>query len=335
MGGNTEHLNFNRLALADNITSSEINLNYNVFRADRNVNTSNKIRGGGILIAVKKEFESAVILLGNFIESIYIHVKYHDLNLIVGGVYIPPASYFTSYVNFCQDIESIFDRFPESSYVIAGDFNLPHIDWNDDGECGLNNSLEYDLISSTCALMNLTQINKIPNMRNVFLDLIFSNVDNLDVCSALDPIFPSSCHHSPYSWSLSCLSAPSLKSDFRVFDFINGNYERLNHFYSSVCWESSLVGQNLDEKVAIFYEILFYGIVKFIPYKVINRKTSKYPYWFNKELKELCRLKTTAHCTFKNTGKLDDYLYFKSLRDRCNELIEKVSICRIHLKRQS
>ncbi|XP_063932652.1 uncharacterized protein LOC135144560 [Zophobas morio] len=51
---------------------------------------------------------------------------------------------------------------------------------------------------------------------------------------------------------------------------------------------------------------------------------SKYPYWFNKELKELCRLKTTAHCTFKNTGKLDDYLYFKTLRDRCNELIEKV-----------
>ena len=70
--------------LCQNISNEELNLNnYNIFRADRNSNTSEKVCGGGVLIAVKKDFRASVILSGRFVESIYINFKHNNLDLIL------------------------------------------------------------------------------------------------------------------------------------------------------------------------------------------------------------------------------------------------------------
>ena len=66
--------------------------NYNVFRADRNVNTSNKMLGGGVLIAVKKIYRSSLVKLGNKVDSVFIRINLNDLQLVIGGVYSPPNS---------------------------------------------------------------------------------------------------------------------------------------------------------------------------------------------------------------------------------------------------
>ncbi|KAJ3649887.1 hypothetical protein Zmor_021604 [Zophobas morio] len=72
-----------------------------------------------------------------------------------------------------------------------------------------------------------------PNLRNVFLDLVFSNVENVDVCSALDSLFPENLHHSLYSWSISVNLPASLESEIQVL------------VYSSICWDTSLVSNTL------------------------------------------------------------------------------------------
>ena len=63
------------------------------------------------------------------------------------------------------------------------------------------------------------------------------------------------------------VNMPSLRSESRIYDFADGNYTLLNDFYASVCWDSYLVGKDLDEMVALFYDIIFAGFEKCIPYK--------------------------------------------------------------------
>ena len=159
--------------LCQNISNEELNLNnYNIFRADRNSNTSEKVCGGGVLIAVKKDFRASVILSGRFVESIYINFKHNNLDLIVGGVYIPPASHLNVYENYCSDLECIFEKFPNSSYIIAGDFNLPLSNWNrnDMQFNSFGNFREYcEVICLTAAFMNMQQVrgqqSRLPHIR--------------------------------------------------------------------------------------------------------------------------------------------------------------------------
>ncbi|XP_063907420.1 uncharacterized protein LOC135125696 [Zophobas morio] len=291
--------------LCSNIANEELLLSdYNVFRADRDVNTSNKVRGGGVLIAVKSYIHSSLILTGNSVESIYVHIYHNELNLIVCGVYIPPASPLNVFEDYCCDLESIFEKFTESSYIIVGDFNLPQLRW-DLGNIQ-NNALSgsrdyYNVISYTTAFMNLEQLNKIPNSRNVFLDLVFSNIVSLDISIAIDPIFPASVHHFPYEWCVPSTSLFPVYSETRRFDFAKGNYNLLNNFFASVRWDSIWSGLTIDEMV------------------VIN-SAQTFPKWFTKELKDLCVMKKSAHYHYKKSGKLEDYLHFKNLRSRCKEL---------------
>ena len=315
--------------LCSSISNEELGLNnYSIFRADRNVDYTGKHRGGGVLIAIRNDFCAHTVLCSISVESIFVHLKYNDLDLIVGGVYIPPASPLSIFEDYCSDLELIFERFPDSSYVIAGDFNLPHLVWNGNDilfDSSTSKHEYYDVINSTSAFLNLKQVNLFPNGRNVFLDLIFTNIVALAVLPAVDPIFPQSLHHSPYSWYISCTSSSSLHSEVQIFDFNNGDYISLNEFYASINWDNYFLGLNLDEKVAVFYDIVFNGFEQFIPHKILRHNArNNYPVWFDKELKDLCRNKRIAHSIYKKSSRFEDYIYFKSLRSRCKQLCEQL-----------
>ena len=123
-------------------------------------------------------------------------------------------------------------------------------------------------------------------------------------------------HHIPYMWSVSCIADAPLLLEKYVFDFGNGDYHSLNNFLASVDWTSCFSNKNVDTKVSIFYDILFTGINYYIPKKTI-KSGSSYPIWFNRDLKNLCYQKRLAHFKYKLSGKLVDYLNFKSIRSRC------------------
>ena len=81
--------------------------NFNIFRADRSFSVSGKVRGGGVLVAVKKDICSSTIFIGQSVESIYLRLQIKEFNFIVGGVYIPPGSAEVIYKNHCDDLEIV------------------------------------------------------------------------------------------------------------------------------------------------------------------------------------------------------------------------------------
>lgn len=108
--------------LHDDIADSEIvPPGYSIIRKDR------PSRGGGVAIIVKDGFTFSFLENVPGVESAWINVKLRDAPLVIGVAYRPPNSNI-SCIEALADFVSAVKR-KHSFFILAGDFNLPHIDW--------------------------------------------------------------------------------------------------------------------------------------------------------------------------------------------------------------
>jgi len=83
--------------LSDDISNSELCFDgYLIFRCDRNLRTSNCRRGGGSLIAVKKELRPTLITTSfDTCEQVFVRLTLASgLSVLLAGVYLPPGTKF-------------------------------------------------------------------------------------------------------------------------------------------------------------------------------------------------------------------------------------------------
>lgn len=115
--------------LTDCISSSELGLsNYNVYRYDRSINTNKSSRGGGVLIAVKKNIICS--RLSPIIEQFFLHVNVSNISILLGAVYIPPGSSPFLYHDHRLSVDALTYSRDYSQIYIVSDFNLSSIEWH-------------------------------------------------------------------------------------------------------------------------------------------------------------------------------------------------------------
>ncbi|KAF0705893.1 Uncharacterized protein FWK35_00025383, partial [Aphis craccivora] len=85
---------FTETWLTNNVMSSELGFhNYYIYRYDRTTQTSMLSRGGGVLIAVRNNLQSKLIVIeNNSIELLFVLLNISNLTIIIGSVYIPNKS---------------------------------------------------------------------------------------------------------------------------------------------------------------------------------------------------------------------------------------------------
>jgi hypothetical protein len=128
--GNFDVLAFSETWLNVDILNSELFLlhQYTVFRCDRRFDLCGKLRGGGVLLAVRSNYlmdsidMSAAVEKIPSIDIVGVKISFSSMVLYIFCVYVPPN---TSLV----DYEIFFDTLSEfclnlSSIVLVGDFNL-------------------------------------------------------------------------------------------------------------------------------------------------------------------------------------------------------------------
>ena len=163
--------------LTSDFLTSELNLiDYDIYRRDRE-----EKGGGGIFIGVKKKFKSVLISKGKFSESVFVKIPvFKKPPVIVSCIYRAPDLSLDQCQNLCEDIREVKAKFKRSVFWLAGDFNLPDIDWNYFSTTGHNysrsiNQIFLDLI---CEL-GLSQTVDRPTRGKNILDLVFTS--NLDL----------------------------------------------------------------------------------------------------------------------------------------------------------
>lgn len=313
--------------LCDKIGNGELALSrYDVYRCDRSIETSSRLSGGGVLIAIKRKYKSQEIVLNiNSVEEIFIEVLIGNSKLVIGGVYLPPNLSIDNYTDHTSTVEYILENCDGNcKLLLVGDYNLPNITWTQANEdclglipCG-NNSDKSEQIIDSFSYLNLNQFNNVPNHLNRNLDLVFSNFP-VSVMHSPDVLVIEDRHHPALDIEFNlALNNESLASNFNYHNFDNGNYIGFNNFLASYSWDNILNTSDVNRAVNIFYSVIYEGIEMFIP--ISHYKDPSFPKWFSDELKACVLQKKAAHLLFKKSNSSQDYYTFSRLRAKCKQL---------------
>lgn len=312
--------------LYDGISDNELGfINYNIYRRDRGVESSNHNRGGGVLIAVHKDIPSHVIPSSSRVEHLFVAFTYKKSNFVISGAYLPPRCPVELYDLHMSFVSSLIQSSTNSHFILCGDYNLPEISWSND-----NLGLIYSFsttprvfsVPEVFASLNFFQNNCMPNDNGSFLDLIFSESSFVRVTRALDPLVPNSHHHLALEISLPILLEEKfLDTSHHFYNFRKANYSPIRKFLSSFDWPNTFCYLDIETAVNTFYDALHFSVINFIPKSCF--RASKYHPWFTSELKNLVLAKKRAHIKYKLTADPFDYRTFSLLRAKFKFLSKK------------
>jgi hypothetical protein len=186
--------------LNSSIKTAELGFDgFKVYRCDRSVTTSDRVRGGGVLIAISNRFTSSRVRIKHTaVEHVFVNVRVKSQVIIFVCVYIPPASDVAIYKAHSEVIEELYKKYPKARVIIVGDYNLPNIGWvagadNDDLEVMATLDRPCEKTASVLDMfhyLQLHQLNLVRNHNNRILDLVFSGDTNVRVSPSASEILP-------------------------------------------------------------------------------------------------------------------------------------------------
>lgn len=302
---------------------AELNLpDYNIYRRDRKPNVAS--RGGGVLVAVHKKYNSLEIDTPDDIEQVFVMVNYNSVKLIIGCTYIPPRSGLNTYLNFTETVENTFDIYPEHKFLLLGDFNLPYTRWfHDDSvtKCEFVNANNTEIDCSLALLntinyVNLLQVNDITNANDRSLDLVFLNNFSDTILKCNNPVIDCDSHHPALEIYMSISeSISNLQSIETTYDFARADYVLINEKLADFDWLTCFENNDILHSVQYFYSFVNNIIENHVPKRKIM--SSNYPCWYSNELKKLIINKKIAHKNYKIFQTERHYVLFSDFRRLC------------------
>ncbi|XP_055590580.1 uncharacterized protein LOC129742679 [Uranotaenia lowii] len=313
--------------LKDDIANSELALNYSIYRNDRNSNTSQLNRGGGVLIAVRHGIEAVSIAVPgcDHLEQIVVRIKDQCRFVYLCCVYFRPNSETAQYSSHMSAIDQLTNTATcRDVIVVAGDYNLPNLNWsfNEDTDSFLpvNASTEQELAVIECTIASgLSQMCSLVNVNGRILDLIFLNRPDLaEVVNPPHAILNTDRHHhssillidNTYEEIIDTVRPDTCSLDFRLCDT-----DRVIDSLAEKNWHSAFANLDIDSALSTFYDQLWGILRENTPPRRPNRhKPFKLPWW-NSELR---RSRNSVHKARKR--------YFKEKSDQNKSILSRLEV---------
>lgn len=320
--------------LHDHIFDGELfDERYVVYRNDRDPTVTNKNRGGGCLIAVRKDIKSrreSDFEIGQ--EDIWVAIDHVDGNKSFFNVkYIPCKSVLSVYEPHLRRINEIInEKEPNSNFLLCGDYNLEaSITWvrRNDVDClckatDIKGDVAHAIVD-TQSLTNLEQFNYVKNKIERVLDLVLSNYDSESVrlSRTKSPFVCEDDHHPALEISLDTSPVKCIgEKRSRKPNFFIANYLELAAKLVLIDWVSRFQSLSANHCLQVFNEILKRLIDELPKSTGSNRQ---YPRWYSKELIQLIAEKSRARAR-KIGGTQSDIDVYKRLR---RTVKQKISEC--------
>lgn len=311
-------------------TAEFMQVEYEVFRCDRDRAASGLDEGGDVLIAVNKQLSPCRLKLINFRPQVPFHidivgakVTFQHRPVFIFVVYIPsPAT--------SEDLDSVFEFFVSQKYIydknvlILGDFNVKeYASYLEQNAIDSQNSVLISSLLNILEILDLKQHNLIKNENNRLLDLVLYKSEHCKVERAIDPLLREVPHHPALAISLktdkksNCdKKLPQIAEwtyNFRKADFpqlyskmLHSDWSFLQHF------------DNIDEATDAFYEYLYSLFDSCVP-KRPKFFSKKYPCWYSSTIIKNIRKKSNLHKKLKKDRSMDTYQEFSDIRQRIKD----------------
>lgn len=303
--------------LSDDISNDELfPSSYSVLRQDRQFDTNDKKRGGGVLMGYKSALSVSRLNVEYITTAIpavdilgcSIHTGFNTSFVYV--IYIPPDLNNIDFEHFLTLLEEACNS--HQGYVlVVGDFNVPHFSVS-------TSDARKQLLENFISFTNLNQYNSIVNNRGRLLDLVLSNKDNIcvehEVMALLseDPYHPSISFVFEFGETL----PSNLPANNRavMYNFKKANYIGLYNSFLSVDWSFILDHTDADIACEHFYAELFHIIDMYVPKK--HHNSHQYPVWFTKGHINDIKLKYRYRLEYKKSRSVSDLNNYKNLRKK-------------------
>jgi hypothetical protein len=292
---------------------------YAVFRKDRDTSLTGKVMGGGVIIAVSKEFYSEeAVEFDNILDCICVRVRVGPKRwLYVSVVYFPPNTniqLYKSYYNMLSLVPVV-----GNDLLIMGDFNIPRYIAASGYGCELTE--ELCLFQN---LMNAVQLNEFVNYKGKLLDLVITNIDSmaLESVRSEDAVVPVDNYHP----ALNCNFEVSVKvkeapRDSESYNFKKGDYMKLYEELKGKNWEILNTIDTVDSAVDHFYKLTYEAMDRAIP--KCRKCRYKYPKWYTRDIIKKLKSKDRHRQKYRRKGSLYHYHKFTMMRRELRQDIQK------------
>lgn len=281
--------------LNGSVLTSEFCVNRLVFRKDRDYQLTGLKQGGGVLLAIKDDYEvSECDIFSDDLEALCIRIR-TGVNkfLYVVVVYFAPKSSIELYNRFYECVET---ELLGCDCLILGDFNLREYVDNLSTKylCSFRNFL---------AFTNLTQENTVKNFNDVILDFVLTSpsIQGINVDTDGDPLLPVDRHHPPLIVSFTfrkldaeCKLVPNVK-----FNFKKARFTDLYDMMRDQDWKPLETLDNVDAAVSYFNDVFRSIFIKCVPLSAQVGRV--FPVWFSREIIKLIKLKERYYARYKRS----------------------------------
>lgn len=259
---------------------------YSVLRCDRTT------RGGGVAIFHRRDLSCIQVAESTNLEAIFCKVKYGEFIIDICAVYRPPGSSLEVISNLNDFI--IEHGNPSTSLILAGDFNLPSMDWENlvagsqdrlHGEALLDLSFSRDLVQ---VVKDFTRKNQDTHS---LLDLVFLS-DKLIQCDYMCKVEEGISDHDMVIVTIPLNERITKQPQFvKVLDYEKADDDSiLDHLESSFFSFSELPvcsGTDVEMLWLTFKNIINYCVQRYVPIR--KKKTNTQNPWINRDILHLKR----------------------------------------------
>ncbi|XP_069114588.1 uncharacterized protein [Argopecten irradians] len=293
---------------------------YTVYRKDRKQNKKGQSHGG-VLIAVTNKYRSEQIQeLDTDNESIFINISMaNSHNLTIGSYYRPPSDKGHS----LDQLEISMKRLGHNNNTItfiSGDFNLPHIDWQNNTTIpGKTDTKLHQQLLDIIDDNSLTQMTTNTTRGDHILDLTLTNRPSIVNKTETSPPIGKADHDIIFTEiDVRLKKIRKQPRDIPLYGKANWDNIRndLTHINTKL---DEPTNQTIDDLWNLFKNTLNDSVDKNIPKKHITYK-SKLP-WITKPIRQL----------MKNCKKL--HVQNKNKQDQ--ELKQKYKACKSELQKRT
>lgn len=301
--------------LHEHILDATVNIpGYRLLRGDRR----SSMRGGGVAVYVRDHLlisgiDQVCDPQGSF-ESITFHIGYDRVGISLCVVYRSP-----SMITDCNLLKSVLRSISISShFLLLGDFNLPRSDWRqtifDDGTV-VEREISHFLADELLLVQHIQEPTRFSSHNNdTILDLVFSK--RLEDIARVDYL-------PPIGNSDHCVLSLQVTPNFKFRHFTAPIVKRvwskvLDEQILSFCQRHPLSLTNTKEvSLKVIGDYLLGISDVFAPKRIISPNT-KYPVWFDKDLRLMLRVRNRL---WKLSRSLPYYAnIYRYLRNVCTRM---------------